>query len=192
MATGRRGVNDHDVGASRGHRIMQGLNLPGIGRNARVDAHHGGLLLDFTASADHHERRRVGHANEERRCLGSNVCFEGVGLRVVEVCQRQIVPDHEAKLVAQREEGGRLIGTRTTYANHVVTAGSDELQPFPQLDRVYSKRRGIERKPGAAANKQRHTIEDESEPVAVGIAVDGDGTKPERSQRSSDELALRL
>lgn len=187
-ARGRvRDIGDVWPQASDGLRqdFVEDRTGPGLRRGAE----HGRLLEDLAAAAEHGEAGRALRPAEQRLGLRRDRGAEaGIALRIVEIGQHHLLPDHDAELVAEREEGVVLIGHHAGQADHVHPGLARQPQPGLVGGAPAGQRRDVGIAPAGAAAEHRHAVDEKAEALAIGAAVDLEA--PEANAAELDRLAI--
>ncbi len=179
------------VRPQRGDRGRQQLVEDRVRPQGRRHAEHRRLLRHLAGAAQHCERRRVLRAGEELpRFHVDQGAKLGVGSRIVEIREGEILPDEQAQLVAERVERVALVAHRAADADHV-EAG---VRRQRQQRQVGLAREGqgdeIGGRPAGAAAEHRLAVDAQAEALAVGVAVDLD--RPEADVAEVEVAAAGL
>ncbi|MNS72994.1 hypothetical protein D3C72_1064200 [compost metagenome] len=138
-------------------------------------AEHSALLVHFTAAAENGKRWRKRDRFQELRDFRHDMLAQALVLcRVIEIGEHGILPDHDAKLVAKREEFRCLIGHGAADADHVHARFRGFSKPWLIVRPCSRQAHNIGRRPHRAAAKYLLTVHLEAETVAVFAVIDLD------------------
>ena len=167
VATGRRRVDPHRVEAGPLHQGLQQRGELGGVPGRRADPEHRRLLLVLGRAADHGRRRVRPEPDALVRDLDAHVLDEvGVGERVVEGREHQVLPHQQPQLVAAVVEVVGLVRRDAGHADHVQS----------QPDRLV-ERSQVARRPHGSAAEHPDAVDPEVQGV-LGPVLDGPEPDP--------------
>ena len=111
--------------------------------------------------------RLARHAGAERLVLGD----------VIEAGEHEVLPDHQSEFVAEIVEGVAFVEHRAADAQHVHARFAHPRQQGQIAFPLVRKPNEIGARPAGAAREHRKAVDDESETLAVRVAVDIDAAE---------------
>ena len=155
------------VDVVRAHEPGQELLEQRAAAERRVEPQHGHLLLDLAVAAQHDEARVAPGAREELARLALHRDAEALVLdRIVEVRKGEVLPDEQAKLIAEAEQVLTAVDTDPREPDHVHPRLAEGQQQLSQLLRRQVDRERL-RQQGAAAAEHRRAVDRQRETRAV-------------------------
>ena len=159
---------------------------PGLGRRTQ----HRRLLEDLASAAEHHQAGRALRPVEQGLGLRPDgIAKAGIALRIVEIGQHHLLPDHDAELIAEREERVVLICHDAGHTDHVHVRIARDAQPWLVGGPASAKRDHVGAAPARATAENGDAVDDEAETLAIGTTIDG--YRPESDAAEVDGLVTQ-
>ena len=162
-----------------GQNLVEDRVRPYLARQAE----HGGLLGDLGAAAQRDKGGRgAGRVEKILRLGGDLGAKSGVVGGIIEISEGEILPDHQAKLVADLVEGARLGKERPGDAHHVHAGAGHRGEARAQRLGALRGPRQIGRNPDRAAREDGDAVDEKAKALAILAAVDRDAAKAEAAR----------